>query len=161
MSAFDNVVKENVMKNAYLSGTTDQGLLYLDARMASRRTFPEWNKVLMGPIYDDLGLEQGGINSGDLYKLQNNSQLTTAQQSQLGINCGPVTVSSIGQADDTLLNADCIFKLNGLVHLTEEYCLSSHVTLVPEKTNTFGILSPWAWPKRYCKFCQNCQSYNY
>ena len=56
-------------------------------------------KVLMGPILDKLGVEQGGVNSGEIYKLCNNVQLSTAQRSGLGVNLGSVTVSSIGQAD--------------------------------------------------------------
>ena len=48
-SAFDVIVRENAMVAAY-KGTQDQGLLYLDARMANRRTFPQWGTILMGPI---------------------------------------------------------------------------------------------------------------
>ena len=71
---------------------------------------------------------------GSLYKLCNNSQRTTAQKSQLGVDCGPVVVSAIGLADDTICISDDIFKLAGLVHLASEYCSAYHVTLVPEKT---------------------------
>ena len=61
----------------------------------------EWDKVLMGPIVDTIGVEQGGVNSDRLYKLCNNVQLTTAQLSGLGVHLGDIIVSSIGQADDT------------------------------------------------------------
>ena len=88
----------------------------------------------MGPIHDFLGLEKGNVNSDRLYKLCNNNQLSTAQLSQLGISCGPVVVSSVGQADDTIILSDCIYKLSCLVNLAEEYCSNFHVTLVPEKT---------------------------
>ena len=102
-SAFDKVVRECVVRNAYLAGTTDKSLLYLNSRLENRKTFPEWDKVLMGPILDRLGVEQGGVNSDKLYKLCNNVQLTTAQSSGLGVNLGSAVVSSIGQADDTAL----------------------------------------------------------
>ena len=62
----------------------------------------------MGPILDKLGVEQGGINSDRLYKLANNYQLQSAQQSQLGVNIGSSVVSCIGQADDTVLVANSI-----------------------------------------------------
>ena len=88
----------------------------------------------MGPIHDELGLEQGGVNSDRVYKLCNNNQLKTAQRSELGVKVGPAVVSAIGQADDTSLLSDSLSKLAGLVHLAEEYCSAFHVTLVPEKT---------------------------
>ena len=34
----------------------------------------------MGPIQDELGVEQGGVNSSDWYKTLNNEQLTVPQQ---------------------------------------------------------------------------------
>ena len=133
-SAFDKIVRQCAIRSAYLAGSQDQGLLYLDSRLASRKTYPEWDKTLMGPIEDLLGLEQGGVNSDKIYKLCNNNQLTTAQLSGLGADCTAATVSAIGQADDTVLVSDCIVKLSGLVHLATEYCAAYHVTLVPEKT---------------------------
>ena len=39
-SAFDVVVRQNAIVAAYQAGTKDHGLLYLDTRMANRRTFP-------------------------------------------------------------------------------------------------------------------------
>ena len=78
-SAFDVVLKENIIVSAYKAGTSDQGLLYLNSRLENRRTFPQWGTQLMGPINDKLGLEQGGVNSDRLYKSCNNSQLNEAQ----------------------------------------------------------------------------------
>jgi hypothetical protein len=138
-SAFDKIIRQCAIRSAFLAGTCDQGLLYLDHRLASRRTFPEWGKVLMGPIDDSLGLEQGGVNSDKLYKLCNNNQLSTAQLSGLGVDCGAATVSSIGQADDTVLVSDCIYRLAGLVYLAEQYCRAFHVTLVPKKTKLLAF----------------------
>ena len=72
----------------------------------------------MGPINDLLGVEQGGVNSDKLYKLCNNVQLDTAQLSNLGIHIGTEVVSSIGQADDTVLIADSLCKQKCLLHLS-------------------------------------------
>ena len=96
----------------------------------------------MGPIHDSLGLEQGGFNSGDLYKLNNNNQLTVAQLSQLGIPVGSLVVSCLGQADDVVILSDNLYKLLALVYLTEEYCRAFHVTLVPEKTKLLAFCPP-------------------
>ena len=133
-SAFDKILVEFIIKNAFLAGSRGQGLLYLADRLSHRKTFVEWDKRLMGPILDLLGVEQGGCLSDRLYKLANNEQLSVAQQSQLGLHFSGVVVSAIGQADDSCLVSDCIFKLQHLLQLTMEYCSKYHVELVPEKT---------------------------
>ena len=124
---------------AYKSGSVDQGLLYLNNRLGSRLTYCEWNKDLMGPINDQRGVEQGGINSDRLYKLANNNQIKIAQQSNLGVNMGSMTVSCIGQADDTALLANYIHSLQNLLLLTLDYCERFSVTLVPEKTRLLAF----------------------
>ena len=133
-SAFDKVLSEFVIKNAFMAGSRGQGLLYLADRLRNRKTYVEWDKCLMGHINDELGVKQGGCLSDRLYKLTNNEQLTVAQDSNLGISMGPVIVSAIGQADDCCLVSDCIFKLQHLLQLTVDYCKKFHVELVPEKT---------------------------
>ena len=40
----------------------------------------------MGPILDSMGVEQGGCFSDNIYRLVNNVQLETAQQSELGVS---------------------------------------------------------------------------
>ena len=141
-SAYDKVVKECAIKNAYLSGSSGHGLIYIDSRLGSRKTFIEWEKVLMGPIEDTLGVEQGGVNSDKIYKLCNNFQLSTAQMSSLGVDMVSSVVSSIGLADDTVLVSDSLSKLSGLLHLTVEYCKQYHVELVPEKTKLLAFTPP-------------------
>ena len=138
-SAFDKVVHECAVRNAYLAGTCDQGLLYIDSRLRNRKTFVEWNKVLMGPINDTIGVEQGGVNSDRVYKLCNNVQLSTAQDSGLGVDMGGSVISSIGQADDTALVSNCLTKLSDLLQLTTEYCKKYHVELVAEKTKLLAF----------------------
>ena len=133
-SAFDVVLRQNAIVAAFQAGSKDQGLLYLDARMANRRTFPQWGTTLMGPICDLLGLEQGAVNSDRLYKLCNNSQLAEAQASGLGVDLEGVHVAAVGQADDVVLLANTPLKLVCLLYLTIAYCHRQHVTLVPEKT---------------------------
>ena len=88
----------------------------------------------MGPIFDRLGVEQGGVNSDKLYKLTNNTQLCSAQNSNLGVDLAAGVVSAIGFVDDTSLLSDSLGKLAGLLHLTNEYCMQYHVELVPDKT---------------------------
>ena len=132
--AFDVIVRQNAIVEAYKAGTHDQGLLYLDSRMANRRTFPQWGKTLMGPICDTLGLEQGAVNSDRLYKLCNNSQLKEAQSSGLGLDIAGVPVAAIGQADDVALLTHSPFNLACLLHHTFQHCMRQHVCLVPEKT---------------------------
>ena len=138
-SAFDMMPRENIIVNAYKAGTCDQGLLYLNSRLRSRLTYCEWNKVLMGPIQDRLGVEQGGIKSDSLYKLANNDQLNVAQLSNLGVDLGSCVISGIGQADDSALLANDIHSLQNLLLLTLDYCQRYNVTLVPEKTKLLAF----------------------
>ena len=96
----------------------------------------------MGPIHDNLGVEQGGINSDRLYKLANNNQIRVAQNSLLGVDLGSSVISSIGQADDNALQANSIHDLDNLLILTLDYCERYNVTLVPEKTKLLAFSPP-------------------
>ena len=84
-SAFDRTVRQILIRNLFSSGTNDQRLLYFDERLKNRRTYCEFDSVMMGPIPDARGLEQGGVSSSDLYKLYNNEQAIVAQSSGLGV----------------------------------------------------------------------------
>ena len=88
----------------------------------------------MGPINDELGVEQGGVNSSDYYKTYNNEQLSVPQETDLGVFLGDVHVAAIGQADDTVLVSDEIYKLKFLLNLTLQYCDKYHVELSADKT---------------------------
>ena len=88
----------------------------------------------MGPIHDEQGLEQGGVSSTDFYKIFGQEQLLTAQASSLGVPLGPLTVSGIGQADDTALVSNNIQHLYYLLHLTNIFCSKYQVQLCSEKT---------------------------
>ena len=89
-----------MVRNLFLSGTNGQSLLFIDDRLKNRETFCEWNKSLMGPIRDSRGVEQGGVNSDNFYKMVNNEQVQTSQDSELGVTIGDITVSCVAQADD-------------------------------------------------------------
>ena len=49
-SAFDRAIRQILSRRMYLDGTSGHSLLYLDARLENRKTYVEWEKVLMGPI---------------------------------------------------------------------------------------------------------------
>ena len=133
-SAFDLVLKEFLVNNLYDYGINDQGIILINQRLTNRRTVCEWNKVQMGPIMDECGVEQGGVNSSDLYKVYNNEQLELAQDSNLGVPIGPVTISAIGQADDVTIVSNNLDALQGLLDLSMYYCDKYHVSLSTEKT---------------------------
>ena len=142
-SAFDRVMKEVLVRNLFLAGTNDHKLLYLDQRLSSRKTYCEFDKTLMGPIHDTRGLEQGGISSSDLYKLYNNEQAQTAQNSGLGVSLDMSfrnIVSCISLADDAVLLANNIIDLQNLLYLTELYCSKYGVELVPDKTRLVAFM---------------------
>ena len=133
-SAFDLALKEFIVSNLYHYGVQDQGLIAIDQRLKHRKTICQWNRIMMGPIRDECGVEQGGKNSSDFYKVYNDEQLNQAQASGFGVPLGPVIVSAIGQADDVALIANDLQSLQGLVDLSISYCMKYHVTISSEKT---------------------------
>ena len=150
-SAFDVVIREFLIKNLFsLTDCCYQSVLYLNNRLENRKTFLDWNGQLMGPIDDEQGLEQGGVNSSDLYKIFGKEQLYTAQRSSLGVPLGSscddgggrhedsegdsVTVSCVGQADDTCLISNNIYHLFYLLELTKIFCQKYQVELCADKT---------------------------
>ena len=125
----------------FLDGTEGHNLLFLDARLKNRKTIIEWESTLMGPIHDQQGVEQGGINSSDEYKIYNNEQFNTAQDSKFGVSLGSLTISSIGQADDSVILSSSLHQLGHLLHLTLLYCRKYKVQMTPEKTQ-LQVFSP-------------------
>ena len=142
-SAFDRLVREILMRRMFLDGTADHALVYFDQRLTNRKTIIEWDKELLSPIHDEQGVEQGGIKSGELYKLYNNEQLQISQLSNLGVNIGNIHVAAIGQADDVVLLSNDMYSLSNLLSLTMLYCSKYHVKLSHEKTQ----LQVYAPPK--------------
>ena len=146
-SAFDNVVTPYLVRQLYMSGMEGNSLLYLDNRLTNRLSFLEFNKDIVGPIHDECGLEQGGVNSSDLYKLYNNDQLDMPQQSKLGVNLGnDLVISAVGQADDTAVLSNDIQKLNHLLGLIMQYCTKFNVKLSSSKTKLLMIPPPRQTP---------------
>ena len=142
-SAFDTVVIPYMVRSLYQAGMEGNSLLYMENRLASRLTFCEFNKKLAGPIKDQQGLEQGGLSSSDCYKLYNNDCLNQTQQSNLGVELGPsLTISAVGQADDTVLMSNDLHKLNLLLYLAMQYCSKFNVQLSQIKTKLVQITPP-------------------
>ena len=135
-SAFDSVLKEDILSEAYTAAgyQADKSLLYLANRLASRRTFLQFSSTLMGPILDQRGVEQGGVNSGDEFQLVNNGELITTNSAGLGLNMGGVSVGSIGVADDVALTSPSPHALQSLLNLSQSLTSSRHMVNVPEKT---------------------------
>ena len=133
-SAFDLVLRELLIRKLYNCNTNGSSLLYINNRLGSRKTFIDWDGQLMGPIIDEQGLEQGGVSSTEFYKIFGKEQLTLAQDSLLGVPLGNLSVSAVGQADDTFLISNNIKNLQYLLHLSEAFCSRYQVKLCPEKT---------------------------
>ena len=64
-SAFDTVVIPYLIRKLYLSGMEGNSVLYMDNRLSNRATFCEFDSDVAGPIFDEQGLEQGGVASSD------------------------------------------------------------------------------------------------
>ena len=110
-SAFDSVVIPYLVRNLFLSGMEGKAVQYMENRLLNRATICEFDNNLVGPIYDERGLEQGGVPSSDCCKLYNNELHDICQSSKLGVDMGKLILSSVGQADDTGLLSNDIQKL--------------------------------------------------
>ena len=126
--------RELLIRNLYHVQPSSHLLVHIDNRLANRETVVDWNGNLMGPILDEQGLEQGGSNSSDYYKIYGKEILTLPQQSLLGLKIGPLNVSCIGQADDTLLLATDISSLFYQLELVKSSCKKNRIDLSAEKT---------------------------
>ena len=71
----------------------------------------------------------------------NNEQFNTAQNSKFGVSLGNLTISSIGQADDSVILSSSPHQLGHLLQLTLLYCHKYKVELTPEKTQ-LQVVSP-------------------
>ena len=87
----------------------------------------------MGPIKDQLGLEQGGINGSDLYTIFAMSKLQMSQDSKLGVKMSDIVVSAIGQADDVVALSNDINDLKLLLELNIYFCEKYHIDYCPDK----------------------------
>ena len=119
-SAFDLVVIEH-------AGTQNEGLVYINNRLKSRLTFIEWNKQIMGPILDTVGVEQGGCPSDRIHRLTNNEQLETAQKSELGVDMGTsVTGSGLSRHVLSGVGRDKQMMLDFCLHLyrASKFCFT-------------------------------------
>ena len=67
-SAFDRCLRQILCSELYKAGVAESAILYMDSRLANRKTVYEWDGVKMGPAEDISGFEQGGVNSSDYYK---------------------------------------------------------------------------------------------
>ena len=133
-SAFDLVLRKILIRRLFLDTTPDQRIRYWDLRLANRTTFCQWEEETMGPIDDQLGVEQGGPNGSEHYKIYNNEQLRTAQDSGLGTAISGIPVAAVGQADDTALLSNNIYQLQHLLDLSILYCDKHQVKLSAGKT---------------------------
>ena len=56
-SAFDRVLPELLIRNLYSAGMDGNSTIFLNNRLTSRPTYLDWDKNMMGPIEDQLGLD--------------------------------------------------------------------------------------------------------
>ena len=127
-------------------------VLLLDARSAFDLVLRKiLIRRLMGPINDELGVEQGGPKSSEKYKIYNNEQISTPQMSGLGTTILDVPVAAIGQADDTGLVSNDIHQLQHLLQLTLNYCAKYQVELSTTKTKLLFFNSSESDYSKYVK----------
>ena len=81
------------------------------------------------------------MSSSDYYKIYDNENLTLTQESGLGVRLNDsLTISAVGQADDTAVVSNDLQKLKLLLQLVLDYCAKFNVTLSTSKTKLVQIL---------------------
>ena len=150
-SAFDLVLRKILVRRLFLDTQPDQRILYWEHRLSNRKTYCQWEDQLMGPINDELGVEQGGTKSSEKYKIYNNEQISTPQMSELGTTIFDIPVAAIGQADDTGLVSNDIHQLQHLLQLTLNYCAKYQVELSTTKTKLLFFNSSESDYSKYVK----------
>ena len=133
-SAYDRCLRQILCSEMYRAKVPGAAVSFVNNRLSHRKTVYEWDGTMMGPAEDDTGYEQGGINSSDFYKLNNNEQIDVAQGSELGVDIGSSVTSAVAQADDVLLLSNSLENLRLLLRLTKDYCAKFRVKLEPGKT---------------------------
>ena len=131
--AFDKTINSILANQMFHAGTKDKRLLYLDNRLCNRITFIQWDRRIMGGIKDEVGIEQGGVHSSDLYTLYNNEHLDNVQDLKLGFSVYGHQVSTLAIGDDVALISDNIFFLKNILRISLNYCTEFHVSLATEK----------------------------
>ena len=135
MSAFDMARKEFILPAVFSAyGKADQSLSLIANRLSHRKTFLDNSNVILGPIEDQVGVEQGGVSSSELFLLQGSEEVITTQNSGLGINLGGVSVASIAQADDMCLLSHTVDGLQSLANISSHQTNSRCLQLVPSKS---------------------------
>ena len=79
------------------------------------------NKKISMPLEETLGVGQAKIRSSDHYKVYINSVLETLENSQIGVNIGPINTGVCCVADDLYLLTDCQVKLQCMLNIAAEY----------------------------------------
>ena len=67
-ACFDRVTRQDVIVNAFTTGTDLPALTIINNRLQNRNTILKYNDVLMGKIHDSVGVEQGGLLSDRLFR---------------------------------------------------------------------------------------------
>ena len=126
---------ELLLRDMYLAGMDGDTTTYINNRLTNRITYLDWDRNLMGPIRDEIGLEQGGSNSSEYYKLYSNEHLISAQSSAQGVDLGNgQVISAVGLADDSVIASNKLSNLANILHLTNNYCQKYQVSLSHSKT---------------------------
>ena len=135
-AAFDSAHKEHIIRRVFQAAgeCPSQLVLYLANRLSSRSTYLSVQGVVLGPIFDDRGVEQGGIPSSRLFQLVTDTELDVLNNMGLGVKIGGISLAALGLADDEVLLAQSIEDAQTLINAA--LSLSAHVNLrnVPTKT---------------------------
>ena len=107
-AAFDSSRKEHIINEVFMANDSlpAQSILYIAKRLSSRLTYLNFNNVIMGPIHDERGVEQGGVWSSALFQLTTNKETITLNQTNYRVNIHGESIASLTLANDKSICTD-------------------------------------------------------
>ena len=133
-SAFEVVNRSIQVRELFCAGETGQFGIYNKSSYENTQTRIKMDQKLSLPLEEKLGVGQGKIRSSDHYKIYINSILQTLENSNLGVNIGPITVGISCVADDLYLLSDCQIKLQCMLSLCQDYGQNFRIEYGASKT---------------------------
>ena len=111
-----------------------QSIIYMDHMLTSRRTYLKHQDTVMGPIGDSQGVEQGGIESSNMFQLITDSELKALNAYGLGIPRGDLNLTTLGKAVNQVLLTTSHSRAQSLVNVALKMASTNNLRNIPSKT---------------------------
>ena len=133
-AAFPSVDRDILIRELHSCGETGDLLNYSKNTYQNTVSHLKQDGKLSRQFREFKGSRQGHKKASGHFKSYINPCITTANSSELGFWIGPICVSCVCVADDTLVLSDDARKLQGLINIVGHYGKRYRLTFGPAKT---------------------------